>query len=124
MIEADQCGQNADKIGIAVNNATDPIWNIRAKFDCVCKACLKLTGKSSHFLVARVEFLSERISEERISLQSQSQKLCQHFKISGIEKNSIRKQLPEVRNFLQEILYQNGQETQFVLQISRSGNAY
>ena len=41
VIKADQCAQNVDDIGIAANNATQLINNLRATFECIRTAGLK-----------------------------------------------------------------------------------
>ena len=43
VVKADQCAQCVDDIGIAANNATDLTRNIRAVFQCIRNAGLKLT---------------------------------------------------------------------------------
>ena len=53
--KADQCAQYVDDIGIAANNATDFTRNIRAVFQCIRNAGLKLTIKKCHFGVRQVE---------------------------------------------------------------------
>ena len=70
VVKADQCAQYVDDIGIAANNATDRIRNIRAVFKCIRKAGLKLTIEKCHFGVRQVEFLGRTISPERISPQA------------------------------------------------------
>ena len=47
-VKADQCPQYVDDIGIAANNATDLIRNIRAVFQCIRQARLKLTIEKCH----------------------------------------------------------------------------
>ena len=41
------CGQDVDDIGFAASKDTDPTGNIRAVFDCIRTAGLKLTAKSA-----------------------------------------------------------------------------
>ena len=69
VVKADQCAQYVGDIGIAANNATDLTRNIRAVFECIRQAGLKLTIES-HFGVRQVEFLGRTISPEGISPQS------------------------------------------------------
>ena len=57
VVKADQCAQYVDDIGIAANNATDLTRNIRAVFQCIRNAGLKLTIEKCHFGVRQVEFL-------------------------------------------------------------------
>ena len=70
VVKADQCAQYVDDIGIAANNATDLIRNIRAVFKCIRQAGLKLTIEKCHFGVRQVEFLGRTISPDGISSQA------------------------------------------------------
>ena len=70
VVKADQCAQYVDDIGIAANNATDLTRNIRAVFQCIRKARLKLTIEKCHFGVRKVEFLGRIISSEGVSPQA------------------------------------------------------
>ena len=71
VVKADQCAQYVDDFGIAANNATDLTRNIRAVFQCIRNAGLKLTIEKCHFGVRQVEFLGRTISSEEVSLQTQ-----------------------------------------------------
>ena len=64
VVKADQCAQYVDVIGIAPNNATDLIRNIRAVFQCIRSAGLKLTNENIHFGFKQVEFLGRTVSSE------------------------------------------------------------
>ena len=70
VVKADQCAQYVDDIGIAANNATDLTWNIRAVFQCIRNAGLKLTIEKCHFGDRQVEFLGRTISSEGVSPQA------------------------------------------------------
>ena len=70
VVKADQCAQYVDDIGIAANNATDLTRNIRAVFQCIPNAGLKLTIEKCHFGVRQVEFLGRTISSEGVSPQA------------------------------------------------------
>ena len=70
VVKADQCAQYVDDIGIAANNATDLNRNIRAVFQCIRKAGLKLTIEKRHFGVRQVEFLGRIISSAGVSPQA------------------------------------------------------
>ena len=70
VVKADQCAQYVDDIGIAANNATDLTRNIRAVFECIRHAGLRLTIEKCHFGVRQVEVLGRTISPERISPQA------------------------------------------------------
>ena len=70
VVKADQCAQYMDDIGIAANNATELTRNIRAVFQCIRNARLKLTIEKCHFRVRQVEFLGRTISSEGVSPQN------------------------------------------------------
>ena len=70
VVNADQCAQYVDDIGIAANNATDLTRNIRAVFKCIRQAGLKLTIEKCHSGVRQVEFRGRTISAEGISPQT------------------------------------------------------
>ena len=70
VVKADQCAQYVDDIGIAANNATDRTRNIRAVFQCIRNAGLKLTIEKCFFGVRQVEFLGKTISSEGVSPQA------------------------------------------------------
>ena len=57
VIKADQFSQYVNDIGIAANDAEQLITNIRATFQCVRKAGLKLTMHKCHFGVTEIDFL-------------------------------------------------------------------
>ena len=64
VVKADQCAQYVDNIGIEANRATDITGNIRAIFQCIHRAGLKLTIEKCRFGVRQVELLSRTISAE------------------------------------------------------------
>ena len=70
VVKADQCAQYVDDIGIAANNATDLTRNIRAVFQCIRNAGLKLTIEKCHFGVSQGDFLGRTISSEGVSPQA------------------------------------------------------
>ena len=70
VVKADQCAQYVDDIGIAANNAKYLTRNIRAVFQCIRNAGLKLTIEKCHSGVRQVEFLGRTISSEGVSPQS------------------------------------------------------
>ena len=93
VVKADQCAQYVDDIGIAANNATDLTRNIRAVFNCVRQAGLKLTIEKSHFGVRQVEFTGRTISPEGISPQARK-----------IQNFLYKLSLPKSRKALQRCL--------------------
>ena len=87
VVKADQCTQYVDDIGIAANIATDLTWNIRAVFDCIRQAWLKLTIEKYHFGVRQVEFLGRTISPEGISPQARKiQKILDKLRLTESKK--------------------------------------
>ena len=71
VIKADQCAQSVDDIGIAANTPEQLIKNLRAVFQCLRKASLKLSMAISHFGVQEVEFLGRTITTDGVALQNQ-----------------------------------------------------
>ena len=69
VIKADQCAQYVDDIGVAANSVTQLIRNIRAVFECIRQAGLKLTIEKCHFGVTEVEFLGRTITPQGIAPQ-------------------------------------------------------
>ena len=69
VIKADQCAQYVDDIGIAANSVTQLIRNIRAVFECIRQAGLKLSIDKCHFGVTEVEFLGRTITPQGIAPQ-------------------------------------------------------
>ena len=69
VIKADQCAQYVDDIGIAANTLTQLIRNIRAVFECILKAGLKLTIEKCHFGVTEIEFLRRTITPHGVAPQ-------------------------------------------------------
>ena len=69
VIKADQCAQYVDDIGVAANSVTQLIRNIRAVFECIRQAGLKLTIEKCHFGVTEIEFLGRTITPQGIAPQ-------------------------------------------------------
>ena len=84
VIKAVQCAQYVDDIGIAANNATQLINNLRATFECIRAAGLKLTMHKCHFGATAIDFLGRTIIPEGVRPQRPS---VQNF----LEKNQIPK---------------------------------
>ena len=76
VIKADQCTQYVDDIGIAANSVTQLIRNIRAVFECIRQAGLKLSIDKCHFGVTDVEFLGRTITEIK-ETSTEIHRLCQ-----------------------------------------------
>ena len=79
VIKADQCAQYVDDIAIAANTAEQLIRNLRATFQCIRTAGLKLTMHKCHFGAKEIDFLGRTITPE-----------------------GVRPQRPRVQNFLEK----------------------
>ena len=71
VIRADQCAQYVDDIGIAANTPEQLIKNLRAVFQCLRKAGLKLSMAKCHFGVQEVELLGRTITTKGVAPQEQ-----------------------------------------------------
>ena len=71
VIKADQCAQYVDDIGIAANDAEHLIKNLRATFECIIEAGLKLTMHKCHFGATEIEFLGRTITPEGVKPQKE-----------------------------------------------------
>ena len=71
VIKADQFAQNVDNIGIAANTPEQLIKNLRAVFQCLRKAGLKLSMAKCHFGVQEVDFLGRTITTKGVAPQKQ-----------------------------------------------------
>ena len=69
VIKADQCAQYVDDIGIAANDATQLINNLRTAFECIRTAGLKLTMQKCRFGIKEIDFLSRTITPEGMQPQ-------------------------------------------------------
>ena len=69
VIKADQCAQYLDDIGIAANDAEQLINNLRATFQCIQKAGLKLTMHKCHFGATEIDFLGRTITPAGVKPQ-------------------------------------------------------
>ena len=71
VIKADQCAQYVDDIGIAANTSEQLIENLRAVFQCLRKAGLKLSMAKWHFGVQEVNFFGRTITTKGVAPQKQ-----------------------------------------------------
>ena len=71
VIKADQCAQYVDDIGIAANDAEHWIKNLRATFECIREAGLKLTMHKYHFGATEIDFLGKIITREGVKPQKE-----------------------------------------------------
>ena len=69
VIKADQCAQYVNDIVIAANKATQLINNLRATFEYIRTAGLKLTMHKCHFGAKEIDFLGRTITPEGVRLQ-------------------------------------------------------
>ena len=103
VIKADQCAQYVDDIGIGVNSVTQLIRNIRAVFECISQAGLKLSIDNCHFGVTEVELLERTITPQGIATRSQNPKVFSKRAIPEIKETSptihrICQQLPQIHH--------------------------
>ena len=59
VIKADQCSRYVDDIGIAANDADQLLKNLRATFECIRKAWLKLRKHTCHFGATKFDLWGE-----------------------------------------------------------------
>ena len=71
VIKADQCAQYVGDIGIAANTAEQLIKNLRAVFQYLWKAGLKLKMIKCHFGVQKLDFLGRTITTKGVAPQKQ-----------------------------------------------------
>ena len=69
VIKADQCAQYFNDIGIAANTSEQLIKNLRAVFQCLRNAGLKLSMTKCHFGVQEVDFLGRTITTNGVAPQ-------------------------------------------------------
>ena len=71
VIKADQYAQYVDYIGIAANDANHLIANLRATFECIREAGLKLSMHKCHFGTSEIHFLGRTITPEGVKPQKE-----------------------------------------------------
>ena len=71
VIKADQCAEYVDDIGIAANDANHLIANLRATFECIREAGLKLSMHKCHFGTTEIDFLGRTITPEGVKAQKE-----------------------------------------------------
>ena len=82
VIKAHQCAIYVENIGIAANDAKQIIKNLRATFQCIRPAGLKLTMHKCHFRATETDFLGRIITPV-----------------------GVRPQRPRVQNFLENKVF-------------------
>ena len=91
VIKADRCAQYVDDIGIAAKCVTQLIRNIRAVFECIRQAGLKLSIYKCHFGVTEVKFLGRTITPQEIAPQEHKlQKLLANVRFPKSKKQVQR----------------------------------
>ena len=91
VIKTDQCAQYLEDIGKAANSATQLIQNIRAVFECIRKAGLKVTIEKCHFRVLKVKFLVRVVTPQRIaSLEHKIQQFLTNVRFPKSKKQVQR----------------------------------
>ena len=93
VIKDDQCAQYVDDFGIAANNATQLINTLRATFQCIRTAGLKLTMHKCHFWAKEIDFLGRTITPEGVRPQRPR---VQNF----LEKNKFPKSKKALQRYL------------------------
>ena len=90
VIKTDQCAQYVDDIGIAANSVTQLIRNIRAVFECIRQAGLKLSIDKCHFGVIEVEFFGRTITPKGIAPGPQNPEILGKCTIPEIKEASTK----------------------------------
>ena len=67
----DQCAQYVDDIGVAAIDANQLIANLRATFQCIREAGLKLSMHKCHFGATEIDFLWRTITPEGVKPQKE-----------------------------------------------------
>ena len=84
--------QNVDN-GIAANDVTQLIQNLRVVFKCIRKAGLKLTIENSHFEETQVEFFGRTIEPDGVAPQD-------HKVANLLTKIRLPKSKKQVREYI------------------------
>ena len=99
VIKADQCAQYVDDIGIVANDAGQLIENLRATFECIREAGLKLTMHKCHFGATAIDFLiGATITPEDVKPQK---KIITNF----LEKTKFRDAKKALQRYLVFLTY-------------------
>ena len=84
--KADQCAQYVDDIGIAANTPEQLIKNLRAVFQCLRKAGLKLSMAKCHFGLQEVDSLGRTITTKGVAQKQKITKFLQIVKFPRSKK--------------------------------------
>ena len=123
VVDDDQSEQYVNIIGIAANNATYLTRNIRAVFQCICQAGLKLKTEKCHFGVRQLEFLGRTFSSEGVS--SRTHKIQNFLGNLSFPKSKKGFTAPSAdRKHLQKLFSKDGWKAQPFLQTLKSRSIY
>ena len=87
VIKVYQCAQYVEDIGIAAKEATQIINNLRATFQCITTAGLKLTMHKCHFGAKEIDFLGRTITHDGVRPQKHKvQTFLEKTKVPKSEK--------------------------------------
>ena len=98
VIKAGQCAQYVDNIDIAANDADHFIGNLRATFNCIQEADLKLTMHKRHFGATEIDFLGRTIPPQGVKPQQQN---VQNF----LEKTKVPKSKKALQRYMGFLSY-------------------
>ena len=91
VIKADLCAQNVDDLGIAAKTPQHLIKNLRAVFQCLRKAGLKLSMAKCHYGAQEVAFVGRTITTKVVAPQKQKiTKFLEKFKFPRSNKTLER----------------------------------
>ena len=96
VIKTDQCAKQVDDIGIGPNDAEQLIKNLRATFQCILDAGLKLTMHKCHFGATEIDFLSRTTTP--VGVRPQQPRVQIFLENKKIPKS--KKALPRYPGFL------------------------
>ena len=99
LIKAHQRAQYVDDIGIAATSVTQLIRNIRAVFECIRQAGLKLTIEKCHFGETQVEFFGRTITpQEKTPHDHKIQKFLANVRFPK-SKNQVQRYMVFVNSY-------------------------
>ena len=115
VIKADQCAQYVDDIGIAANDAEHLIKNLRATFECIRKAGLKLTMHKCHFSATGIDFKGRTITPEGVKPQKEAITNL----IPEIQKGLAK--IPRIPQLLQKVHTETFRKIDTLVSITQEG---
>ena len=103
VIKANQCARYVDDIGITANDADHLIKNLRATFECIKEAGLKLAMHKCHFGATEINFLGSTITPEGV--KPQKERITNFLEKTKLPKS--KKALQRYLGFLNLNYYRN-----------------